>query len=411
MSTFCNTSFLCAYFSYDQHLNPNDILVNNGWEQVCFDNKAIEEYKQFYYPEFVDYSLTGSGNNGAKIYTRTIEAQIEVCKVPVLIKESKIYILPYGMALFSIRVEMKSETLNNFTLALFNMREKRRWSSPDLKEFCDHALESVKEAASLLGCRSGNIVEMGNKLKIFQIITAKERRQYPDNLDNTLFELGVLGKIGGCSENDPDSPSKTYIHQIIENNRLSFFNNWMGLALFDTFTIMGFSVTPWMEEAWITDYFSMIYIHNLFSKFYLFQLNSRFRLHPENGKELENEYNEFQRLYTFHKISYNFMPGQINKAMDRALEISEEKKLVADYISGYNKMKDDESSARLDRILTFLAIVTVFSTIWDFSSMLNAMWPFQDFALTVEAGFRIVVLLTLLAVILVIITIIRKPRR
>lgn len=412
MSTFTDTSYLCSYFSYDQHVNTAEVLTADGWQRVRFDDDTIETYKNFFYPEFVDFTLgNSSDHNCISIYSKTIDRRVDICDFGVEIKDLKIYIMPYGMAIFAIHVEMQSDSLDNFTFALFNMREKRKWTDQKLAEFFEVAISPVVNVSYLLGCTSGNIIEMGNKLKVFQIVNTENRDNYSDNLDYTLFELGILGKIGGCAENNPDSPSQSYIDHIIKNNRLSFFNNWTGLALFDTFTILAYQTAPWMMETWKDDYFSMIYIHNLFSKFYLFRLNSRFRLHPEDGKELEDEYNEFKRLYSFHKISYNFLPGQINAAMDRGLEISEEKELIANYISNYNKQKDDEDADRLNRILTFLAIVTVFSTIWDFSSMLNAMWPFEGFNFTTEAGFRLVVLLTLLAVILVIISILKKPKR
>lgn len=412
MSTYTDTSFLCSYFSYDPLTNTDQILLSAGWKRVDFDDELVATYKNFFYPEFIDFSLGNHERQGSmSVYAKDIDTTVDVNGVEVAINDIRIYIMPYGMVVFAIHVEMVSDSLDDFTLALFNMREKSKWDSLKVQEFHEKGLLPVKEIAISLGCKSGNIIEMGNKLKVFQIVNTEKRENYDENMDYTLFELGMLGKIGGCSANDPNSPSKSYIDHIINNNRLSFFNNWTGLALFDTFTIMAYKATAWMIDTWINDYFSMIYIHNIFSKFYLFRLNYRFRTHPEDGREIENEYNEFERLYSFNKLSYNFLPGEINKAMDRGLEISEEKKLIANYISSYNKEKDEEESKRLDRILTFLAVVTVFSTIWDFSCMLNAMWPFENFDFSTEAGFRIIVLLTLLSVILVIIAIIKKPKK
>ncbi|MDE5813924.1 MAG: hypothetical protein K2H72_06535 [Muribaculaceae bacterium] len=412
MSTFTDTSFLCSYFSYDQQRDIDSILSGAGWKRLVFDDDLIRTYKNFFYPEFVDYSLGNPDDKGSvSVYSKVVEAVVDIYGFSVLLKNLRIHVMPYGMMIFAIHVEMESDSLDDFTLALFNMRERRKWDAPELQAFHEKGLLPVEEAALLSGSENGEVIEMGNKLKVFQIVNTEERKNYAENMDFTLFELGTLGKIGGCSANDPNSPSKSYIDHVIKDNRLSFFNNWTGLALFDSFTIMAYKATPWMIDTWISDYFSMIYIHNLFMKFYLFRLNYRFRTHPEDGKRLEDEYKQFERKYTFNKISYNFLPGEINKAMDRGLEISEEKQLLVSYISGYNKEKDEEDSRRLDRILTFLAVVTVFSTIWDFSSMLNAMWPFENFSLSVAAGFRMVVMLTLLAVILVIIAIIKKPQK
>lgn len=412
MSLFTNTSFLCSYFSYNQLKDTNAVLSSSGWRRIEFSNELIGEYKNFFYPEFIDFSMGNSvSGESVCVYSKDLDTDVNICDFPVKIKDVRLYVMPYAMIVFAIHVDMESDSLDNFTLALYNMREKSKWNTPNLKEFHDKVLSPVINTAVSLGCESGNIIEMGNKLKVFQIVNTDERDNYGENIDHTLFELGILGKIGGCSANNPDSPSKSYIDRTIKSNRLSFFNNWTGLALFDTFTIMAYKVAPWMIATWIDDYFSMIYIHSLFSKFYLFRLNYRFRTNPENAKQMEIEYNEFERRFSFNKISYNFLPGEINSAMDRGLDISEEKKLIALHISSYNKEKDEEDSQRLDRILTFLAIVTVFSTIWDFSCMLNAMWPFESFSVNAEFGFRIVVLLTLLAVIFVIFAIMKRARR
>lgn len=410
MATFSNISFLSAYFNYNPSSGFDDVLQSAGWSRKIYGKETIDCYKQFYYPEYIDFMLGDDTSDTAQIYTKSIEEIIKVSGVSVMLKNITLHLMPFGMVLFSIHVAMESDNLNDFTWALFSMREMSKWNTPQLKEFSDKGICVVSNAARLLGSKSENIIEMGNKLKVFQIFNATNGTDYGSNPDITLFELGTLGKIGGCSANNPDSPSKFYIDNVLKKDRLSFYNNWSALALFDTFTIMATNAKPHNLETWTDDYFSIIYLHNLFSKFYLFRLNSNFRLHPESGEMLEDEYDEFDRRFSFNKISYNFLPGQIDIAIDRALEISEEKEMVAKYIRTCNTLKSEAAAKRLDKILTFLAIVTVFSTIWDISSMLNAMWPFNEFSVTTEQGFRCVVSLILIALILVIISILRKPK-
>lgn len=409
MHFFNDTAFLCAYFSFNEKTDPDTILKTQGWLPVCHDKTTVDSYKQYFYHEFIEFSMGGGNGGHVRKYARRIDKQITVGDAKVAIKDIIIYIMPYGMALYSIQTEQESDNLDSFTLTLFKLREMRRWSSEELEQFRTYAILPIEKAAFSLKSHEEGIIENGNKLKVFQIVTTEKKDDLPDDTDTLLFELGTLGKVGGCSQHASDSPSKSYIERIILRNRLSFFNNWKGLALFDTFTILGYDVKPWVRKTWATDYFSMIYIHGLFCKFYLFKLNARFRSNPQNSEALESEYHDFERLYSFHKISYNFLPGEIDKAIDNALEISEEKRLIAGYISDYNKLRGEESTKRLNRILTFLAIVTVFSTIWDFTCMVNALWPFQRFAETVENGFRIVVSLTLLTIILAIISMLRKP--
>lgn len=411
MATFNLTAFLCGYFSYNTQSDPSAVLSAAGWEKSASNEKIIADYRQYYYSEFVDFSFASNPDKGAVKYTLNKEKKIFVDNIASSLLKLDIYLMPYGMALYSIKLSMESDELNEFTLALYKMREFRLWNNPELSGFCNEAIKPIWNVARSLGYTGNSIIENGNKLKIFQIVTADERCDYPENASQTLFELGTLGKVGGCSEGNPDSPSKRYIEDVLEKNRLSYFNNWTGMALFDTFTIMAFSVSRWVKVIWEEDYFSMIYIHSLFCKFYLFRLNTRFRLNPENGEILENEYKEFARRFVFNKISYNFLPGEIDKSIDTALEISEEKCLISNHISEYNRVKADESSHRLNRILTFLTFVTVFSTIWDLASMLNAMWPFQVFSATIESGFRFVVSTITLAVLAIVIFMLRQPKR
>ncbi len=411
MPLYNHTAFLCGCFSYDTSVDFVNTLSSLGWHTVEASQEEIAIYRQYFYPGFVDFSL--GGGTGFKVSRMCLSGpwKIMVAATEVEIKDIVIYLMPYGMALYSIQTQQEAENLGAFTYPLFLMREVRRWSEPVLADFCHTVIKPLEEASRRLGYQGETLIENGNKLKVFQIVSTDRKENFSTDTDTLLFEFGTLGKIGGCDNNDPDSPSQSYIDNVLSGHTLSYFNNWRGLALFDTFTLIGYSVKPWVLDTWKNDYFGLIYIHSLFCKFYLFSLAARFRSDPEQSEALEREYHEFERLYTFHRISYNFLPGEIDRAIDKALEISEEKELIAKYISDYNRLREEESGKRLNRILTFLAIVTVFSTVWDIACMIDAMWPFEAFNMKLEYIFRIVVSLTLLTVILAIISMLRKPTK
>lgn len=411
MAQYTDISFLCAYFSYDSRLDAGAALDAAGWRRVSYDAATVAGYKNYFYPEFVDMALGQVPSQSFARYTMEMGRPVSMPSGhDVEIKEISVYVMPFGMALYAIRVDQTSDSLNDFTLTLFRMREVSRWDAEGMEEWREAVINPLRGVAAALHAASDTIVENGNKLKIFQIVTMPGREEFAADTDITLFELGTLGRIGGCRSNDADSTSDSYIRRLLDGNKLSFYNNWCGLALFDTFTMMGYDVKPWMLSTWIDDYFAMIYVHSLFCKFYLFRLNARFRANPGEGERLEEESREFDRLYTFHRISYNFLPGEIDRAIDHALEIHDEKTLLKEYISMCNEAREKKSSVRLNRILTFLAIVTVFSTVWDFSSMLNAMYPLSSIAPTIEAGFRLVVSLTMLIVVVTIIALLRWRR-
>lgn len=411
MPNFQNISFLCGYFSRDADADGADALVAAGWNPVEYSEQTERGYRNFFYSGFVDFFLRKGPGAPVRKFRKAIESTIAVGEHKATVQSLCLWLMPYGTALYSIEVRMESGDLNDFTWQLHVMRDCNRWDREEVQEFLATAIAPIREAGALIGNTDADLVEMGNKLKLFQIVTTEDFADFGANADFTLFELGTLGKIGGCSQNSGDSPSESYIRRLMEGNKLSFFRNWSGLALLDTFTMMGAGIKPWALESWQEDYFGMIYVHTLFCKFYLLKLNARFREHPEQGEKLEEEYHQFERLYTFHRISYNFLPQEIDEAMDKSLEITKETTLLRRYIMECNKQKAAESAGRLDKILTFLAIVTVFSTIWDFASLLDAMWPFSQIAGTAEAGFRFVTSATLLIIILVIIYILKPSRK
>lgn len=403
-----NHSFLCGYFSAGA---GGENQLPSGWIPEECSEESFASYKQYFDPGFAEFMLSAGNSAKVRRYSMEIGRTVNVAGVNVSIRRLKLFMMPFGIRIYAIQADMESDSLNDFTLALFRMREQRYWSDPAMKDFADAAVEPLRAVASALGCDSCDLVENGNKLKVFQIVTSEAPIAFGRNDLNTLFELGTLGKIGGCSEKSPDSPSESYVERILSTNRLSFYNNWQALALFDTFTMWGYNLKPWMLQAWQDDYFSLIYIHSLFCKFYLYRLNERFHLNPGEGEELEQEYKEFDRQCTFHRISFNFLPIEIDRAIDRALEISEEKKQLRYYISEYSKQIADESASRLNKLLTFLTVVTVLSTVWDFSCMVNAVMPYSSVVGTEQSGYRLVVSLSILALLIVILATLRRPRR
>lgn len=406
MSIYTYNGFLCASFSYDASLKSFETLLGNEWQSVTLNRNEIKIYEHYFYPEFVEFSYSA----GTSRYCLSVDRKLEFDGLTVNVKYLNLYLMPYGVALYSIHVEIESDSLNDITFVMSRLRNVHMRADEKLERLHNEIIKPVKQAAARLGHKGVSIVENGNKYKVFQIVTADSADAFGNSIGDTLFEVATLSKIGGCAAGDSNSPSREYVDKILHDHRLSFYNNWTGLALNDTFSILAYEVQPWILKSWIDDYFSMIYIHGLFCKFYLFRLNSRFREYPERGEKFEDEFNEFERLYTFNRISYNFMPEEIDRAIDRSLQISEEKRLLSGYIKKCNKQQADNSSKRLDRILTFLAIVTVASTIWDFSSMVDAMWPFSELAGSTQMGFRIVVGLTLLFLVVMVILILR-PRK
>lgn len=406
MGNFREKAYLCGYFRY----HDSRVITAPGWEAFPVPAADIAEYKKFYYAGFVDFAMSEDNGGTVGRFKHNVDHTVDIGGIPVVIKHIDLYLMPYGIAIYRICVEITSDSLTDFTWAIFLMREIGKWDREDMRQYSEMVLAPIREAAASLGSDSSRIVDNGNKLKVFQIVTADNKEDYGQHIDTTLFEVATLSKIGACCEHNSDSHSEEYVQRILKDNKLSIYNNWSSLALFDSFTIMGYCVKPWVLQTWENDYCGLIYIHSLFCKFYLFDLNTRFVEHPEDGESLEAEYHEFMRTCTFQKISYNFLPGEIDESIDRALDISEELQHLRQHIGYYNKQQAAKSSDRMDKMLAFLAVVTLLSTIWDFSCLVNAMIPFTSLSLTETAGYRLVASLMVLMLTIVIILMLR-PRR
>ena len=139
---------------------------------------------------------------------------------------------------------------------------------------------------------------------------------------------------------------------------------------------------------WRSSYFRMIYLHSLFLKFYLFRLNMRFRKGCFKASALDDELLAFENKYCFHKISYNFLPLQIYKAIDRSFEISEEREQLYHLIAMESRQAEEKNDRKVNSLLLFLTLLTMFSTIWDTTSLLNELYPYSDYVGSSVIGFR-----------------------
>jgi len=415
MAHYTDTCFLCGFLSCPPHRFPVDIP---GWQKVEHDAETVVKYKQYYYPEFVDFWFGGGSEGPVASYS------FDCCEVLAVESECTVRmaginlnIMPFGMVLYSVRIELEGDNLNAFTLMLSRLRctigpvpAGDDSVSEVSRRFSDMALPRLRAAVNALGCaNNAPLLESGNKFKIFQIVQCESGDEAACS-DITLFEMATLSPVGGYTPDSPEGISQSYVADMLKRHKICFYNNWHALVLFDGVTIMARDVKPWIVQNWVEDYFGMIYMHSLFSKFFLFRLNTCFRSGTYSGTRIEKDLNEFERNYCFHRISYNFMPGEVDKAIDDALELRAEKVLLRSYIRSCNEQQAKEADRRFGSFLTLLTVLTVFSTLWDFSSMTNAMWSFSSVFGADNTGFRVIVSAALLFI-LAAYALIMLPRR
>ena len=349
MAKYKCTAYMCGHKSAREDINC-EALTLPGWESLSMPSPLMKEYKKFYYPEFVDF-CHGPQSGACRHFRREGKN----------FGELNLYVMPCAIILYSIKVEMKCDDLNDYTAFMSGLRTK----TDGLGDIAPEMTEVLQKLCS----EPGNL-DFGNKLKVFHIINRIEGEGAFD--PHLLFELGALSRVG--SHDASDGFSDEYITRTLSQNRLKIYNNWEALSLLDTFTILADNASPRLvQEAWVDDYYSMIYIHSLFIKFYLFRLNVKFREHPELANRLEDEFQVVEQDYSFSRISYNFLPQQVMESMRRGLEIPVEKAQLAQAIAATSRKDREYSDRRMNAVLVFLTIITVFSTLLDLSNLVEKL--------------------------------------
>lgn len=300
-----------------------------------------------------------------------------------------LFFFPLDILLFAIEIDDTGTELDNLTAAHSSLMGY--WDADSFKS--KELSELMKPLTQYLNTANGNrLTKDGNKLKLFQIVKVKASSID----DDLLYELGTSSPVGCVKHGirSDQKPSDSYFNSIINENKVSTFDNWKGLALMDSFTMLG------KEESFDIDdcnylYFPLIYLRCFFEKTFCFSRNNAYREDDkEINKTLPEDIELMEKYYFYDNISYNFQPNLLYKAMSKGLEIKEEREAISKQIKERAKeekrlreMKEAQDKDRLkeeaekekeveakrfDRIMAYVAIFAVFSVIWDICSILMA---------------------------------------
>jgi hypothetical protein len=198
--------------------------------------------------------------------------------------------------------------------------------------------------------------------------------------------LGVCAPIGAAAgTNSFFSPSDEYLQELIENNRISVFKNWTALALFDTFTGL-FKKGAFDNFGWEIGYFNLLYIQSLFVKNFLFKINREFYSKGSNQQALEDLFFNFNKTYNQSHISYNFLPPLLYHKIRFSLAVNDELSLMKDGIERANIKFKEKRDKLINDILTVIALLTIFSVIWDLSEWVNKLISVETFTYNLISG-------------------------
>ena len=397
-----DTSFLCGYFSMDGKIAA-DIAKGKSpeclreWIPLEYSEQQTSLLSNFYYPEFVEFCT-----RVRQMYRLPVDklasialGEEERCSFRVVDIRSGLY--PYGIVLFSIHIEFTDTDADTVLAALARLRNCCFYENAGMDEFLSSCIDPLKRLYCGLGRvqdtpDTNSLVENGNKFKLFHIVESE------DLSDEFLYSCASLSRY---QPDGPMSASREYFEKTIAGHRLNIFNNWKALMLLDTVTFCAKNLSTFTKDIWVNDYFWMIYQYELYRKTYLYRQNLLFRSRKESPEVLHEQLKCFERKYSFSSVSYNFLPNDVDKAMENGLGTLNVERDVYHVIDQEVESKSAERESRSNMFLTFLTCVASLSAVWDISCMVDAMINYEVAFHYSTLGYRAVASVLIFIILLV----------
>lgn len=397
------TGFICGGFTIvggESNLGN----IDARWQPVVKSAEARAAGHRLYVPEFYDfcYHRGEDRNTGLRRYSMDANTDIEIAvpsnghKLPLHIGELEVSYAPFSVMLFSIRFDIDTDDIDDLIEVVNKFRYVSLYvNDRSLDEFFSIAIAPIMKIYASCGAYRAHgfnpadpasckyLVENTNKFRLFQIASVDDSLWVNGNTDHILFELGSMSRIGVVNPNDLFSPSNDYFQRTMEAGRIDIFNNWKGLALYDTFTMLGHEVSKEIREYWIECNFKMLYMSQMFVKMYLTRLNKNFRiylgdnylrLNRNAANKLQNRYDEFDCKCWFDTVAYSKLPSEIHSIMGSSMEIPVEKERLYDKIMRQNLKREKLSDQRMNKLLFFMTMLAMSSAIWDACCLVGGMY-------------------------------------
>ena len=387
-----DNSFLCGYFSIDGKISADIAKGINPeclqkWIPLQYPEEQISRHSNFFYPEFVDFCT-----RVRRRYRFPVDKFVSIPlkggnKGRFLINDITAYLYPYDILLFAIHIEFTDTDADIVLSALTALRNCCFYEGKGLDEFISVCIDPLKRLYCGLGGAqkapdTSRLVENGNKFKIFHIVESE------DLSDEFLFSCATLRNRYSDSS---ASFRREYSEKIIAENSLKIHEDWKALMLLDTVTFCTDKLSEFIKGIWMRNYCGMIYQYELYRKTYLYRQNLLFRSRAEKPEVLHEQIKCFERKYSFSNISYNFLPNDVDKAIEHGLGTEDVQREVYQAINQEAESMRTERELRSNIFLTFLTCVASFSAVWDISCMVDAMFDYETAFQYSTSGYRVVV--------------------
>lgn len=341
-------------------------------------------YKDTYYREFGALMFTGDseGDNMRVLHRRERYELLFKVTSNLQQKEIKACCICQELYLFDNETGIMSLTVNPDVLDFLHISDLiqglRSFETKVFWNDCEYAFHEFisRELMARLPLRGVNVQAddySGSKFKIYSVISTVE----PDDgscygRDELVYEIGTGSKIGEIAGDGYNAPSRAYFDKLMKNS-IKVFRNYTGLALLDSFTVIGQDVyraekdNYFVHNTYNRVYFA-IYIYNLYLRYNIFRFNAIF---SENPVKTRDEFQGFLNQYNFSHISFNFLPNIFYRKIHDAMNIEEEVAQFEKRLVGLATSLQEEQQKRQATLLGLVSLLTGLSSAKDILDILE----------------------------------------
>jgi hypothetical protein len=297
-----------------------------------------------------------------------------------------LYLFGQGVGILSLSFNLGKTTFQNLSNIIFVLRHfETIIKQSDNIELTFHQFISKQILQGIALRRTDNKDSedvgisddySGSKFKIYSIInTEKTDEQIHYSREKLLYEIGTGSPVDIVDGNHYLSPATAYYDELMKS-AIRIFKNYTGLALRDSFIVIGHEVyDPESRDgkfnSWNKVYFS-IYIYNLYIRYNVFRFNTIFN---NNEIKTRDAFQKFINRYNMSHISFDFLPNILHRKIHEALGIDEE---VAHFEKRLGSLATSIQEDQEKRQATLLGIVSLLTGLSSVSDIFTLLKKFRE---------------------------------
>ena len=364
---------ITGVFNYDKDFQKK--AYEATYEELQFSEDSEKFSKDFFYPDLRNQFFNNNKkrhsilvkknteNSIVDLFTYQFDGKTKSKEVQLKIIDSRLDLFEEGFGLFTLNIKIQTEKtdLSKFSDAAFLARNfETNIGHTHYDKWHQYIEKEILVGASTRGNSIKVDEYSGSKYKLYMIIDIPELTE-KNEMKSLLFDIGTLSRIGSAIGNNYDSMDKDYVKQLTNKNAISIFNNWEGLALLDTYTVVGNKIldTDWKKSTYLNIYHG-IYLYCLFIKYNLFKYNFEI---ADLDEDRRSNFQDFLAKYYFNYISYNFLPTEIYNKIRTSLDIEKELKLLNEKIVAVGQKIQEEQQDKTNKILGIVTVLTSVSSV------------------------------------------------